>query len=120
MNGFSDMLGTLKISDPARVNQYAGYIKQAAEHLLALINGILDVSKIQAGKLSVDREPVDLIPILDSCLLIVEAKAKEKDITVTREILSGTPYLFADPLRLKQILMNFICNSVKLSQPLRR
>jgi two-component system cell cycle sensor histidine kinase PleC len=113
--GFSDMLGTLKISDPARVNQYSGYIKQAAEHLLALINGILDVSKIQAGKLTVDREPVDLIPILEACLLIIEAKAKEKDILVTREVLSNTPYLFADPLRLKQILINILGNAVKFT-----
>jgi two-component system cell cycle sensor histidine kinase PleC len=113
--GFSDMLGTLKISDPARVNQYASYIKQAAEHLLALINGILDVSKIQAGKLSVDREPVDLIPILESCLLIIEAKAKEKDIIVTREILADTPQLYADPLRLKQILINLLGNAVKFT-----
>jgi two-component system cell cycle sensor histidine kinase PleC len=113
--GFSDMLGTLKISDPARVNQYASYIQQAAEHLLALINGILDVSKIQAGKLTVDREPVDLFPILESCLLIVEAKAKEKDITVTHEILADTPQLYADPLRLKQILINLLGNAVKFT-----
>ena len=76
--GFSDMLSLLKISDPERVNQYAGYIKQAAEHLLALINGILDISKIQAGRLAVDREPTPLGPIVESCLLIVEANAKEK------------------------------------------
>ena len=113
--GFSDMLGTLKISDPVRVNQYSGYIKQAADHLLALINGILDVTKIQAGKLSVDKEPVDLIPILESCLLIIEAKAKEKDVTVTREVISETPQLFADPLRLKQILINLLGNAVKFT-----
>ena len=58
--GFSDMLMVLKISDVQRVNQYAGYIRQAADHLLALINGILDVSKIQAGKLVVDLQPVEL------------------------------------------------------------
>ena len=118
--GFSDMLGTLKISDPARVNQYSGYIKQAADHLLALINGILDVSKIQAGKLTVDREPVDLVPILEACLLIIEAKAKEKDIMVTREILPNTPYLFADPLRLKQILINHSrqCSQIHVSRRL--
>ena len=67
---------------PEKVHQYTGYIKQAAEHLLELINGILDVSKIQAGKLSVEREPVELGPILASCLLIVEAKAREKNISV--------------------------------------
>jgi two-component system cell cycle sensor histidine kinase PleC len=113
--GFSDMLGTLKIYDPDRVNQYSGYIKQAADHLLALINGILDVTKIQAGKLSVDLEPVDITPIVESCFLIIEAKAKEKDIAVTIEIAPDTPRLYADPLRVKQILINLLGNAVKFT-----
>ena len=58
--GFSEMLSVLKISEPTKVNQYSGYIKQAAEHLLTLINSILDLSKVQAGKLSVDPEPLIL------------------------------------------------------------
>jgi two-component system, cell cycle sensor histidine kinase PleC len=113
--GFSDMLAVLKVSDVERVNQYAGYIKQAADHLLALINGILDVSKIQAGKLAVDLQPVNLVPILESCVLIIEAKAKEKDSQVTCHIDPHLPELLADPLRLKQILINVLSNSVKFS-----
>ena len=61
--GFSDMLATKTVTGEEKVIQYSAYIKQAAEHLLALINGILDVSKIQAGKLSVDPEPITLLPI---------------------------------------------------------
>jgi two-component system cell cycle sensor histidine kinase PleC len=113
--GFSDMLGQLKISDPERVNQYSKYIKQAADHLLALINGILDVSKIQAGKLYVELQPVDLSPILESCILITEAKAKEKGIVVTRKIAPNMPQLNADPLRVKQILINVLSNAVKFT-----
>jgi two-component system cell cycle sensor histidine kinase PleC len=113
--GFSDMLGQLKISDPERVNQYAKYIKQAADHLLALINGILDVSKIQAGKLSVEFQPIDLAPILESCILITEAKAKEKNIAVTRTIAPNMPQLDADPLRVKQIIINVLSNAVKFT-----
>src|SRR5262245_1764795 len=84
--GFSDMLGTLNISEPAKVNQYSGYIKQAADHLLALINGILDVTKIQAGNMAIECEAVDIAAIAESCLLIVGAKAKEKHIMVASEI----------------------------------
>jgi two-component system, cell cycle sensor histidine kinase PleC len=113
--GFSEMLMTYKISDPERVNQYSGYIKHAAEHLLALINGILDVSKIQAGKLSVDAEHCEIEPILESCILIIEAKAKEKDISVKSAIDPLTPALFADPLRTKQILINILGNAVKFT-----
>ncbi len=113
--GFSDMLHTRTITDPEKVHQYTGYIKQAAEHLLELINGILDVSKIQAGKLSVEREPVDLEPVMSSCLLIIEAKAREKHIAVGCRVAPGLPPLLADALRLKQILINLLGNAVKFT-----
>jgi two-component system, cell cycle sensor histidine kinase PleC len=113
--GFSDMLATKTVTSPEKVHQYSLYIKQAAEHLLALINGILDVSKIQAGKLSVDPEPCSLISILDSTLLITDAKAKEKNITVESHIAEKLPELMADPLRLKQIIINLLSNAVKFT-----
>ncbi|WP_373504409.1 sensor histidine kinase [Aestuariivirga sp.] len=113
--GFSDMLHTQTVTTPEKVQQYSGYIKQAAEHLLALINGILDVSKIQAGKLSVDREPIDFAPTLSSCMLIVEAKARDKDITVETSVPSSLPRILADQLRLKQILINLLGNAVKFT-----
>ena len=113
--GFSDMLASQTVSSPEKVVQYSGYIKQAAEHLLALINGILDVSKIQAGKLSVDREPVEIKPILTSCLLIIEAKAREKSIAVETAISPTLPKISGDPLRIKQILINLLGNAVKFT-----
>jgi two-component system, cell cycle sensor histidine kinase PleC len=113
--GFSDMLATRTATGPEKVQQYSEYIKQAAEHLLALINGILDVSKIQAGKLSVDAEPTSLAYILDSTLLITDAKAKEKNITVESHVQHNLPLLLADPLRLKQIIINLLSNAVKFT-----
>jgi two-component system, cell cycle sensor histidine kinase PleC len=113
--GFSDMLATKTVTGPEKVQQYSLYIKQAAEHLLALINGILDVSKIQAGKLSVDPEAVSLLSLMDSTLLITDAKAKEKNITVESHIAADLPLLLADPLRLKQILINLLSNAVKFT-----
>ena len=113
--GFSDMLMTYRISDPERVNQYAGYINHAAEHLLALINGILDVSKIQAGKLDVEPQECDIVPIVESCVLIIDAKAKEKGILLSCSVDPATPQLFADPLRTKQILINILGNAVKFT-----
>ena len=113
--GFSDMLHTRTITDPDKVHQYTGYIKQAAEHLLELINSILDVSKIQAGKLSVEKEAVDLAPILSSCLLIIEAKAREKDIAVACDLAPDLPPMLGDALRIKQILINLLGNAVKFT-----
>jgi len=114
--GFSDMLQTQSSVTPEKVQQYSGYIKQAAEHLLALINGILDVSKIQAGKLTVEREPIELKPIVNSCLLIVEAKAREKSITVETAFDPRLPRILGDPLRLKQIVINLLGNAVKFTR----
>ena len=113
--GFSDMLATNHIASVDKVPQYAGYIKEAAEHLLALINGILDISKIQAGKLSVDLEPIEILPILKSCLLIIEAKAREKAVAVETAVDPRLPLVFGDPLRVKQILINLLGNAVKFT-----
>ena len=113
--GFSDMLATKTVTNPEKVVQYSGYIQQAAEHLLALINGILDVLKIQAGKLSVDLEPLALGQVLDQCLLITDSKAKEKNIAVESYTSDRVPLILADPLRLKQILINLLSNAVKFT-----
>ena len=113
--GFSDMLATKTATSPEKVVQYSTYIQEAAEHLLALINGILDVSKIQAGKLSVDLEPTGLSTILAQCLLITDAKAKEKNISIESHGTENLPLLLADPLRLKQILINLLSNAVKFT-----
>jgi two-component system cell cycle sensor histidine kinase PleC len=113
--GFSDMLLTQNITSPEKIHQYSGYIKQAAEHLLSLINGILDVSKIQAGQLSVEPEPIDIGPILASCLVIVEAKAREKNIPIETAIAPNMPEIMADPLRMKQVMINLLGNAVKFT-----
>ena len=113
--GFSDMLATKTVTGPEKVVQYAAYIQQAAEHLLALINGILDVSKIQAGNLGVDLEAVSLMQVLEPCLLITDAKAKEKNVVIETHLSEQLPLLLADPLRLKQILINLLSNAVKFT-----
>jgi two-component system cell cycle sensor histidine kinase PleC len=113
--GFSDMLAHKTVSHPDKIVQYAGYIQQAAEHLLALINSILDVSKIQAGKLGVDLEPVDFAQVLEPCLLLTDAKAKEKNIAIELHVDPNLPLFLADPLRLKQILINLLSNAVKFT-----
>jgi two-component system cell cycle sensor histidine kinase PleC len=97
------------------VQQYAGYITQAAEHLLTLINGILDISKIQAGKLAVYPEPMQLRETAEGCLMIVEARAREKQIRVVNGLNAELPAIYADPVRVKQILINLLSNAVKFT-----
>jgi two-component system, cell cycle sensor histidine kinase PleC len=113
--GFSDMMVTKTVTGPEKMEQYSLYIKQAAEHLLALINGILDVSKIQAGKLAVDLEHIEIEGIMSACIPIIDAKAREKNIKVTCQIAPGLPAFVVDPLRLKQIIINLLGNAVKFT-----
>jgi signal transduction histidine kinase len=113
--GFSEMLRSRPTNNPDRVKEYAGYINEAAEHLLALISSILDVSKIQAGKLQVERLYFDPDPIVRSCLMITEVKARDKGITVQTSLPVEPLSLYADPLRLKQILINLMSNAVKFT-----
>lgn len=114
--GFSDLLALGKIKpDAQKTVEYANYISEAAHHLLALINSILDISKIQAGKLAVELSSVDVSTILEPCILLTEAKAKEKNIAISQIIAPGFPRLFADPLRLKQIVINLLSNAVKFT-----
>lgn len=115
--GFSDMLRTLKIADVERTVEYATYINQAAEHLLALINSILDVSKIQAGRLEIARSNVDCAQLVEQCLLIIKPRAEEKRIRLDCEIEEGFPHIKADALRLKQIFINLLSNAVKFTEP---
>ena len=73
------------------------------------------MSKIQAGKLSVEAEAMELKPALSSCLLIVEAKAREKAIPIETVFAPNMPKIMADPLRVKQILINLLSNAVKFT-----
>lgn len=115
--GFSDMLRTQPKQPPEQVEQYAGYIHDAAQHLLQLINEILDVSKIQAGKLTVDLQPVSLSSLVTSCMHFIEPRAASNGIHLHCNIEDKLPEAFADALRLKQVLLNLLSNAVKFTEP---
>ncbi len=114
--GFSDMLQSHKGLPVAQTDQYAGYINEAAQHLLQLINEILDVSKIQAGALTVDLQLMDVRPIIESCVHFIEMRAAAKGISVICNIAEDLSLIRADPLRLKQVLLNLLSNAVKFTE----
>ena len=113
--GFSDMLRTQKNLKAEQVEQYAGYVHEAAQHLLELINEILDVSKIQAGKLTVDLQTTDVAPLVRSCIHFIEPRALSKGVTIECTVADDLPAATADPLRLKQVLLNLLSNAVKFT-----
>jgi len=90
-------------------------ISSSGSHLLALINDILDLSKVESGKLELNPEAIALPEFCESCLLFVRTQAMQKSIGVTFEHDQQVTKFTADPRRLKQILVNLLTNAVKFT-----
>ena len=104
------------MDNPARVEDCLGKIALSSRHLLGLINDVLDMAKIEEGKLSINREPFDLKESLRSLATLVmpqvEARGLNFDILVHDEVVEN---LVGDALRLNQILLNLLSNSIKFT-----
>ncbi len=100
----------------AQQGEYMEKIQRSSQHLLALINDILDLSKIEAGKLEVESIEFGLQGLLDNVANLVEEKSKNKGLNLVFDYDPALPaYLCGDPLRLGQILINFANNAVKFT-----
>jgi signal transduction histidine kinase len=115
--GFSEiikgeMLGPV---GTAKYRDYAKDVHDSGQHLLALINDILDLSKIEAGKLELDEEDVDVADAIHSCLTLVREWAKNGGVRLVTEIPEELPALRFDERKLKQILINLLSNAVKFT-----
>ncbi|MGI0482242.1 ATP-binding protein [Geminocystis sp. CENA526] len=112
--GFSNLLQDL-ISDN-RAKSYLNCITSSGETLMALINDILDLSKIEAGKMPIQYEPVNLINLLQEVVNIFYLKAQEKSLTLLLETQEYSPEIIIfDEVRLRQILFNLIGNAIKFT-----
>ena len=98
-----------------RYGEYAGLIVASGEHLLAVINDILDIAKIEAGKFEIHPQPVDVRDAVGSSVQLIRGRAAEGGVELSVEISGDTPMLLADPVRLKQILINLLSNAVKFT-----
>ncbi|MCU0291097.1 MAG: response regulator, partial [Thermoanaerobaculaceae bacterium] len=114
--GFSTILRT-RIGDQLdpRYLKFLDNIRTSGEHLLAMISDILDLSKVEAGRLELHPETVQVPGLVDGVCDIVRALAKERRIEVAVDVPSDLPEVTADPVRVKQILLNLLSNAVKFA-----
>ena len=114
--GFSDMLtnGSLTI-DPQRRDEYAHLINESGHHLLAVVNGILDMSKIETGNFEIAPEPFAPAQVIDDCHHLLAFKAREQGITLAVDLPAGLPEIVADKRALHQIMLNLMSNAIKFS-----
>lgn len=117
--GFSEVLAheLYGAHSVAKYGEYARDIHGAGRHLLALINDILDLSKSEAGQLELYCEPLDVDALLQECTRLVAGRAEEGNVLLHTDVPRDLPFVSADALRIKQVVLNLLSNAVKFTLP---
>jgi PAS domain S-box-containing protein len=113
--GFTQLLQAGSESLGQGQSTHLRHIRSAGEHLLALINDMLDVSSLEAGRLRLELQPVPLDAILSEALALVQPLAAKHQVQLQRADARG--HVLADPTRLRQVLINLLSNAVKYNRP---
>jgi two-component system cell cycle sensor histidine kinase PleC len=114
--GFSEIMGSgmFGVLGSDKYQEYCHDILTSGKYLLEVINDILDMSKIEAGRMKLDMEPLDLSKILAESLRVVSGRAEDKNLTLDADIESTTSVV-ADRRAVKQIIVNLLSNAVKFT-----
>ena len=116
--GFSDMLineERMRLDGPRR-REYAKLINDSGNHLLAVVNGILDMSKLETGDFEISPEPFAPAQVIGNCCDLLALKAREQGIELSMKLPESLPEIIADKRSFKQILLNLISNAVKFTE----
>ncbi len=117
--GFSEVMRTERFGEMPN-QKYLGYandIHSSGEHLLSLINDLLDLSKIETGKMELNFTAVNLVELTDHCLRLFEEDARARRIVVRKNFPANLPNVVADLRSMKQVLLNLVSNAIKFTQP---
>jgi two-component system cell cycle sensor histidine kinase PleC len=115
--GFSEVMKS-ELFGPHSVDQYREYsidIHSSGQHLLNIINEILDLSRIEAGRYDLQEEAVDLAGIAEDCRHMLDMRARAKQITFLTQLERGLPRIWADERSVRQIIINLLANSIKFT-----
>ena len=115
--GFTDMM-RMEMFGPLGHDKYREYssdIHTSATHLLTLISDILDVSKVEAGKMDLSDTRIHLQELAESCHKLLNHRANQNGVTLFVDVPDGLPDLFADQVRVKQIVLNLLTNAIKFT-----
>jgi len=114
--GFSDMLSDESLAlEAARKREYAKLINESGRHLLSVVNGILDVSRMDSGNFDVSPEPFAADAAITSCCDLLALKAQEAGVDLRTRIARDLPELVADRRAFNQILLNLVSNAIKFT-----
>ncbi len=114
--GFSEMMtNELLVLEAARKDEYAKLINDSGRHLLSVVNGILDMSKMESGNFEIMPEPFAPAQTIVSCCDLLALKAQESGVELKTRVASGLPEVVADRRALNQIMINLISNAIKFT-----
>jgi PAS domain S-box-containing protein len=114
--GFSDMLAMGLTGElHAQQLEYARIINQSGQHLLEIVNDLLDLAKIDAGKFPLEADETEPCQLAHACFEIVREAAEAKAVQLSIECEAGLPTVIADERRLKQVLLNLLTNAIKFT-----
>ena len=115
--GFSDLLKQKMMGDlNEKQERYIDNIIKSSKHLLDLINDILDISKVEAGKIELNVEKISLNPIINDTMELVKATASKHNVVLKKEFDPQIEFIEADKQNFRQILFNLLSNAVKFSR----
>jgi PAS domain S-box-containing protein len=95
--------------------EYSGDIHESGRHLLAIINDILDLSRVESGQATLNESEIDVPQMIEACLILIRGKADAGGLTVTTDMVQRLPAIYGDERLLKQALLNLLSNAVKFT-----
>jgi signal transduction histidine kinase len=115
--GFSEVMKAQPFG-PVGAPEYVGYVDdifQSGHHLLAVINDILDMSKIEAGEMKLTETTIEMQSVMNACVRLIAERARKMQVEVSIEAAPSLPWLCGDERMIKQMLLNLLANAVKFT-----